>query len=538
MEKSADDPDGPPRETQPLPDRPPRFLPSLIAACAFFCAPAHSLAQTAELPSRIREAGALVYGADQEGGAPFLFPPEDPNAPMQGFEVDLMDALAAELGVKARFQQGQWYDLLSVLNRGDIDVVVNGYEKTRERDERFLSSRPYYAYQVQLIARRDGPLRSWADAQFPKPGGGRWRIGVLTGSGADRYAQITGASDLVQVVQFDGTTNALIATVNGQIDGTLQDLAPAKYYLGRKEYDYGALALAGPPEACGYYAIYMRQEDAALRDAVDAAIGRLLESGKLREIYERWGIWNDAQGVLAGWSRQESAPASSSGFSFDLGKLAEFGPTLLASAGMTVFLACTAMPLAILAGIAIALGRVYGPAPLRWALRCYVEVVRGTPLMLQLYVLFYLLPELNIYLPAIAAGILGLAINYSAYEAEIYRAGLQAIPRGQMEAALALGMGRAMAVRRVILPQAVRIVIPPVTNDFIAMFKDTSVCSVITLVELTKQYSILYNSHGGVVEFGLAAAVLYLAMSLPLSWLANGFERRLAAGGAKGGVVG
>ena len=122
--------------------------------------------------------------------------------------------------------------------------------------------------------------------------------------------------------------------------------------------------------------------------------------------------------------------------------------------------------------------------------------------MLQLFVLFYLLR-----LPPWVAGIGGLAINYSAYEAEIYRAGLQAIPAGQMEAALALGMSRRMALRRVIVPQAVRIVIPPVTNDFIALFKDTSVCSVITLVELTKQYSILANSTGGAIEFALATAV-------------------------------
>ena len=101
--------------------------------------------------------------------------------------------------------------------------------------------------------------------------------------------------------------------------------------------------------------------------------------------------------------------------------------------------------------------------------------------MLQLFVLFYVLPNIGLILDPRVAGIAGLAINYSAYEAEIYRAGLQAIPAGQMEAALALGMSRTMALRRVIIPQATRIVIPPVTNDFIALFKDTSVCSVITL---------------------------------------------------------
>src|SRR5204862_7504607 len=153
-------------------------------------------------------------------------------------------------------------------------------------------------------------------------------------------------------------------------------------------------------------------------------------------------------------------------------------------------------------------------------------------LLRQLFGLFYLLE-----LPALVAGITGLAINYSAYEAEIYRAGLQAIPAGQMEAALALGMSRQLALRRVIVPQAVRIVIPPVTNDFIALFKDTSVCSVVTLVELTKQYSILANSTGGVVEFAIATAILYMAMSLPLTWVSRWSERRLGGDLAKGGLV-
>ena len=191
------------------------------------------------------------------------------------------------------------------------------------------------------------------------------------------------------------------------------------------------------------------------------------------------------------------------------------------------------MPLAMALGLLIALGRLYGPRPLRWVLSGYVELIRGTPLMLQLFVLFYLLR-----LPPWVAGISGLAINYSAYEAEIYRAGLQAIPPGQMEAALALGMSRAMALKRVIVPQAVRIVIPPVTNDFIALFKDTSVCSVITLVELTKQYSILANSTGGAIEFALAVAALYMMMSVPLSWFSRWSERRLASGQREGRVAG
>jgi polar amino acid transport system substrate-binding protein len=148
--------------------------------------------------------------------------------------------------------------------------------------------------------------------------------------------------------------------------------------------------------------------------------------------------------------------------------------------------------------------------------------------MLQLFVIFFLLPEIGIVIPPVGAAIAGLAINYSAYEAEIYRAGLQAVPRGQMEAALALGMSTGTALWRIIIPQAVRIVIPPVTNDFIAMFKDTSVCSVITVMELTKQYSVQRNDTGATLELAALTALLYLLMSIPLARLASVLERRMA----------
>ena len=187
-------------------------------------------------------------------------------------------------------------------------------------------------------------------------------------------------------------------------------------------------------------------------------------------------------------------------------------------------------PLAITAGLLIAVGRMYGPSWLRPFLAVYVETLRGTPVMLQLYFIFFFLPEVGIKIPALTTAILGLAINYSAYEAEIYRAGLQAIPVGQMEAALSLGMSRAMGIRRILVPQAVRIVIPPVVNDFIALFKDTSVCSVVTIVELTKRYSVLSMSTQATVELMLMTAALYLMMSYPMSVLASRLEKRLGQG--------
>ena len=180
----------------------------------------------------------------------------------------------------------------------------------------------------------------------------------------------------------------------------------------------------------------------------------------------------------------------------------------------------------------VAIGRLYGPRWLAIPLEAYVEVLRGTPLLLQLFVIYYVLPRfIGVKMPAFSAGVLGLAINYSAYEAENYRAGLLAIPRGQMEAALSLGMSTRTALRRVIIPQAVRIVIPPVTNDFIALFKDTSVCSMISVIELTGMYRTLFSDHPRLMlEFGAMTALLYLVMSYPLSLVARRMETRFKNG--------
>ena len=321
----------------------------------------------------------------------------------------------------------------------------------------------------------------------------------------------------------------MLAVVNGQIDATLQDLPAVRFYRTQ----FPALEVAGAPVGGGEYVIYVRPDDAPLRDALDRGLARLIDSGELRALYDRYDIWTDAQdGLARGEGMRGDSAARESGRGWPL--ILKYGSLLLEAAGMTVLLSSASMPLAMAIGLLVAIGRLYGPKALRLLLAGYVELIRGTPLMLQLFVLFYVLR-----LPALVAGIGGLAINYSAYEAEIYRAGLQAIPAGQMEAALALGMSRRLALRRVIVPQALRIVLPPVTNDFIALFKDTSVCSVITLIELSKEYQILANGTGGVLEFALASAALYLAMSLPLSWFSRWSERRLAGdfSGTIGGPI-
>src|SRR5207237_7685187 len=156
--------------------------------------------------------------------------------------------------------------------------------------------------------------------------------------------------------------------------------------------------------------------------------------------------------------------------------------------------------------------RVFAPRAIAWPVIAFIEVVRGTPLLIQLFIIFYGLPSIGIRFSPLAAAVVGLGINYAAYEAENYRAGIQSIPRGQLDAALALGLSRLQTIRKIILPQAVRLVIPPVTNDFIALLKDSSLVSVITMVELTKMYCQLAATYYHYIVLGVFTVAIYFLL--------------------------
>jgi polar amino acid transport system substrate-binding protein len=387
------------------------------------------------------------------------------------------------------------------------------------------------------LARKDNPsIGSWDD--LAKSRTRQSVVGVLSGSSAEKFVRARFGKH-VDVRSYQGSTEAMLEVQNHKIDATVQDLPAAAFYINR----FPTLHIVGARADRGYYVIYLSPADRDLRDALNNGIVDLVRTGKLRAIYEKYGIWNATQEKLGAPGGEVPSPeqgvmvpgrgtaASEAEQSTEVRGWdvlrRNFG-VLLEAAWITVKITCLAMPLAIVVGLLVALGRLYGPAPLGWLLAGYVEVLRGTPVLLQLYTLYFVLPPaLGFSLPPLVAAVLGLAINYSAYEAEIYRAGLLAIPVGQMEAALSLGMTRRMALWRIIVPQAVRMVIPPVTNDFIALFKDTSICSVITVVELTKRYSILVNNTNAYLELAVVTALLYLMMSYPLSLLARRLERKI-----------
>jgi polar amino acid transport system substrate-binding protein len=456
---------------------------------------------------RIRARGELTWGADEQGGEPYAFEDASHAGALVGFEVDLADTLARALGVRARFVQNDWSTLIPSLERGTFDVAMNGIEVTPALAARVKFSRPYYRFSERLVARQgDARIRDLASVAG-------LRVGTLAGSLSWQLARDAQA----QAIPYEGVDEPFIDLVHGRIDAVLLDDIIVARYASR----HPTLAVVADV-AEGSYAIAMRPQDEDLRQAIDRALGAELASGSWRRTLARWQIDGPRQAALAvAPDAVAAAPASRAALSPR--QLALF----LQGALVTLIISLAAMALAAPLGLALAVVRMESRR-LRPLATAYVEIVRGTPVLLQLYVLYFGLADV-IALSPWSAAIIGLGLNYAAYEAEIYRGAIQAIPARQWEAALAIGLPRRAALRHVILPQSLRIAMPGVTNDFISLLKDSSLVSVLTVVELTKRLTITAVDNRGWLVPGALCAALYFLLGYPLARLARKLERRPGA---------
>ncbi|MGZ6143831.1 MAG: ABC transporter permease subunit [Myxococcales bacterium] len=445
--------------------------------------------------ARVQTSGELRWAGDLQGGEPYVFrDPRDPSK-LVGFEVELAEALAQRLGVRAHFVQNDWSNLVPSLERGDFDIILNGLEDTPALHGRILESKPYFTFSEQLVIRKGTPWRTLDSLAGH-------RVGTLSSSLAHQILR----GKPVQVVLYGGQEEPYRDLQLGRTDAVLLDSVIASRY-GLTKPD---LELADADVARGSYVIGLRPGDEDLRKAVDDALGQIDTAA----IYARWHLPEQPRVTAA----VDEPPAAT----FDLAQVLLF----LRGAWVTLVVSMLAMALAVPLGLALALSRLYGGPLLKLCAHAYVEVFRGTPVLLQLYILYYGLAPI-VHLSALAAAILGLGLNYGAYEAEVHRAALQAIPIGQGEAASALGLSRGQSLRLVLLPQALRTALPAMTNDLIALLKDSSLVSVITVVELTKQMTITAVDVRSWALPGLLCAGLYFAMSYPLARLAARLEKKL-----------
>ena len=480
---------------------------------------AASATVSAQMPPQLRWAG------DAEGGAPYVeADPADPSR-VVGFDVDVAELIAKGLGLESRFVEVAYASIDQSIARGDADIGLSGLEDTPARRAGYAVTLPYYQFREVLSVRSAdaGQFRTLADLR------GR-RVGTLAGTIAHEILLAAEQDHGIVAVSYEDDVHPYSDLLIGRLDAVLLDNVLAE----RRSRTTAGFVTHAEPVAVSQYVGVLAPGNEGLRDRIDELLRSAMKDGRLEAIYRKWKIWNDDQPrlfsrVLAG----EPIPTVTGYETESIATLPRWEalrrylPSLLRAAVITLVLSCGAMLLAVGVGVAIATGRLYGSRAAQIVLTGYVELIRGTPLLLQLFVLYYGIAA-AVRLPAFVAALLGLALNYAAYESEIYRGALLAVPVGQLEASRTLGFSEFQTLRLIRGPQAFRIALAPMTNDFVALLKDSSLVSVLTVVELTKQTQIFATNLGSWVIPGALCAALYLAMSLPLAALARSLERRWA----------
>ena len=466
----------------------------------------------------------LRWAGDPEGGAPFV--QADPARPEEvvGFDVEVAGLLARGLGRTPAFVNITFTSIDQSIARGDADIGMSGIEDTPARRTTLAVTLPYYEFREVLSVRdADAPrLLTLADLRGKT-------VGTLGGTIAYEILLRAGRQYGLRAVSYDDDVHPYSDLVIGRVDAVLLDNVLAE----RRHRAMRGFTIQPQTVAVGHYVGVLAAPNAPLRDSIDEILRGAMRDGTLERIFRTWGVWNDDQPtlyarILAG---EPVAPVTGLDTSASVATMSQweaakrYFPSLLQASVVTIVLSTLSMALAVAIGVLIATGRVYGGRLARSMLTGYVELIRGTPILLQLFVLYYGLAA-AVRLPAFVAALIGLALNYAAYESEIYRSALDAISTGQLEAARTLGLSERQVLTLVRAPQAFRLALAPMTNDFVALLKDSSLVSVLTVLELTKQTQIFATNLGSWVIPGTLCAALYLAMSLPLATLARRLERQ------------
>jgi len=483
------------------------------------CLAAGAPAASAQTPFR--------WAGDPEGGAPFV--EADPSHPdtLVGFDVEITDVMAKSLGRRPEFVNISFYSIDQSIARGDAEIGMSGIEDTPARRSTLAVTVPYYEFR-EVLSVRDADaarFRSLADLRGKA-------VATLAGTIAYEIL-LRGERDYgLRAVSYEDDVHPYSDLALGRVDAVLLDNVLAE----RRHRTIRGFTIQPQSIAIGHYVGVLAPQNAPLRDAINETLRGAMRDGTLERIFRKWQVWNEDQPklyaeLLAGKPVEPVIGFDTSGGVANASKwdaARRYMPSLLRASIVTIILSCLSMGLAIAIGVAIATGRVYGGRPVRLLLLGYVELMRGTPILLQLFVIYYGLAA-AVRLPAFAAALLGLALNYAAYESEIYRSALEAVPAGQLEAARTLGLSERQVLRLIRGPQAFRLALAPMTNDFVALLKDSSLVSVLTVLELTKQTQIFATNLGSWVIPGALCAGLYLAMSLPVAALARRLERQWKA---------
>lgn len=432
---------------------------------------------------------------------PFSF--YDAEGELTGFDVQVARALGEAMGREVEITTTEWDGIIAGLLVGKYDTVVGSMAITPEREQRVDFSDPYYISGAQLFVREQDReiFQSIGDLE------GR-RVGVGLGETYEHYLRNNHPE--IRAVTYKSAVDFFRDMLDRRIDAFLTDRLVGLYQIESADMPF---VPTGPLLYEERIAIPVRPERQQLLAEINQGLETLEQDGSLAELRRAW-FGADAREragseTMTAWTAAE--------------KLAR-------GFAVTLFVAVVSLTLGMLAAVPVGalLNRrgTFLYYPLRW----FVDFIRATPLLIQLFFVYFGGPQIGLTLAPLEAAVLTLSVSAGAYLSEVVRSGLMAVPEGQQLAARALGLKRMQVFRFVIWPQAFRVALPPLMNSVVALIKDTALISVIAVAEVIREAQSIISVTYDPMRYYFIAAAMFFVVTFPLMKLADRLERRMAGG--------
>lgn len=442
---------------------------------------------------------------------PFTY--RDPDSgELTGFDIEVMKAVGEQAGWDVQFVEAPFDSLFPALDSERIDVIANQVTINPEREARYLFSTPYtYSHGVIVTAKDTDDITSLADLD------GR----TTAQTASSNWAQVAkDAGAKVQYVQDFGPGVELLA--QGRVDAIVNDNIAVLDYLATSGNDQVKIAGDAGDETLEQ-ALTFRRSDPELQQEADQALQELADDGTLAQISEKYF---KADVTVRKGSRDVEVQASDSRSTWEVVQDTAW-PMLLGLLKGTLPLTAISFVLGLAIALAAALARLSSVRALDAVARVYISVIRGTPLLVQLFIVFFGLGQIGLKLDPYLAASLALSLNVGGYAAEIIRASILSVPRGQYEAATVIGMDYGQSMRRIVLPQATRIAVPPLFNTLLSLIKDTSLASLVLVPELFREAQVTAADTTEYLPLYVMAAVYYWVVCYLVTLAQGPLERRL-----------
>jgi glutamine transport system substrate-binding protein/glutamine transport system permease protein len=432
--------------------------------------------------------------------APFEF--QDKQGQFVGIDMDLIRAIAKDQKFTVDIKPLGFDAALQAVQANQVDGVIAGMSITDKRKQTFDFSEPYFESGIQMaVLKSNDDIKSYADLKGK-------RVAVKNGTQGSTFANSIKDKYGFQVVSFADSSTMFDEVKTGNSQAVFEDYPVLLYGIAQGN---GFKTVTPKEDPTGYGFAVNKGKNAELLTKFNTGLDNLKKSGEYDKIVSKY--------------LGEQATTDDNSY---LGLIKSTLPILLQGLKMTVFLTIISIFFALILGIIFGLLRVSRSIWLRAIGTTFVDVFRGTPLLVQAFFIYFGIPAaLGFQMSALTAGIITLSLNAGAYMTEIVRGGIQSVDKGQMEAARSLGVGYLPTMRKVILPQAIRTMIPSYINQFVITLKDTSLLSVIGIAELTQTGRIIIAGNYQAFKMWLIIGIIYFIVIMALTKLSDRLEKRI-----------